>query len=65
MRPEKRYGRGQNYPVAIGIQSETQRPPGSKTINNLTCVKNRVDQNPPPISVNKVDHVRGIHHPKD
>ena len=27
-------------------------PPGSKTINNLTCVKNTVDQNPPPIFVN-------------
>ena len=32
--------------------SETQRPPGVKIINNLTCVKNKVDQNHPPIFVN-------------
>ena len=30
----------------------TQRPPGGQTINNLTCVKNKVDQNHPPIFVN-------------
>ena len=33
------------------IQSISQRPPGVETINNLTCVKNTVDQNPPPIFV--------------
>ena len=30
----------------------SQRPTGVETINNLTCVKNKVDHNPPPIFVN-------------
>ena len=48
---------GSRYYVSLVCNDQpdgniSQRPLGVKTINNLTCVKNKVDQNPPPIFVN-------------